>query len=44
MPPEITILHVEDEPGITELVTLFLEREIKHGTVATAHCVSEGCL
>lgn len=42
MTPDITILHVDDEPGITEIVTLFLEREIKRVTVETAHCVSEG--
>jgi DNA-binding NtrC family response regulator len=42
MPPGITILHVDDEPGATEVVTVFLERESKRITVETSHDVSEG--
>lgn len=42
MTPDITVLHVDDEPGITEIVTMFLKRKIKRVTVETAHCVSEG--
>jgi DNA-binding NtrC family response regulator len=42
MTPDITILHVDDEPGVTEIVTVFLERESKRVAVETAHSVSEG--
>jgi DNA-binding NarL/FixJ family response regulator len=42
MTPDISILHVDDEPGVTEVVTAFLERESGRVTVTTAHSVSEG--
>lgn len=42
MSSDISILHVDDEPGVTEIVTVFLERESKRVAVETAHSVSEG--
>jgi len=38
----IRVLHVDDDPDLAELVTLFLEREAEQLTVETASSVAEG--
>lgn len=41
-PASINVLHVDDEPALTELVATFLHRENERLTVQTASSASEG--